>query len=1132
VIDEETLTLAQMLSQMDLALVDEINAQSKKPGNHVAVDGELIAEYSGQYLYIFMLQDSWEPQDDTPVKIKLHGAQEIKGLIVTSTGTTITIATDNPLPTEALHKITLADDPTQLLERLREVLKDNKEAPTQLGSKSFGLLSFSSGKRPLSLTFGKKIKPDTSQERAIELALGSEVTYIIGPPGTGKTFTLAAIAYAHLREGRTVLIAAHTNIAVDNAIMRLAEMCKDSGRAIELSNGRVIRYGTAQLEERLKNEHSEVHLKTIVEKRLGNLKQQREVLQENLKKVTEYLSSLSEETKRTIEQWRAKQQHLNEQRKTSIRELDSLEIAEQQRFGVLDAQLRDLSYQKAQIWHQEEDISQKLVLATRQQIQQQTLRSQLAVQIDELKTKLDVAQQMNHFVRLVKLVNPQTLIQSLADRQQQMWQIDQRLTELLKQIDEMRNFYAAMATQFGKLKNLEQQITSARNVPSVEMEKIKQLRIVITTYDQELTQLDTQIRQAPGEVEREHSELKNEVDRIKEQIAKIDQQMADTEKSIVAEARVIATTLCKTYMNANVRERRFDVVILDEVSMAPLPAVFVAATLADRSTVMIGDPLQLAPICMAKTSLARTWLGTDLFVHRNLSLEIAADASGSSALLEEQARMHPQISHVAREHVYRGRIRDKKTNDHMAYVNVCPVVGKALLLCDTGDAAPFTMRPEGGSRINVYHALCTMEIARQVLDSLPEAEIKSGEFRVGIVTPYRKQAELLQQMIKDAHFQKKIRAGTVHRFQGLEAEVIIFDTVDSPPLSPSPLTSGNQGSDAMRLVNVAVTRAKHKLIIVANSQYIQTQLNPNDTLRLAIMEAQRIGIINSRDVLNISSLPLRTTPRNSFPDHQLLVSDVRHPTDEEVDTSETELFDDRTFYEQFLEDIQAAKRRVIIFSPFLSSERVRQLVSIFSRKHLEGIHITAFTALSTNNNPTYSAGAKLLVKAGVELRTVSGMHEKLVIIDDDIVYAGSLNVLSHVGTTEFMGRRKSIGLVKKIVQFKNIDTLVKAPTFWGQAVEISLHELQSMSCKKCDNVMIIKYGKYGAFYGCANYPACSNTQDIAEQNLNNIERLANMRCQKCGGRMVVKTNRKDAWLVCEEQPPCGFGQRISYIRSG
>src|SRR5258708_5590695 len=181
--------------------------------------------------------------------------------------------------------------------------------------------------------------------------------------------------------------------------------------------------------------------------------------------------------------------------------------------------------------------------------------------------------------------------------------------------------------------------------------------------------------------------------------------------------------------------------------------------------------------------------------------------------------MEPSICNKARKHVYRGLIKDRAIHFQEDYSRVQPLPGKPLFLCDTGDASPVTMRPEGGSRINIYHALCTMEIARRVLASLPppKRQLQVGEFRIGLVTPYRKQAELLQHLILDAGLKNLVRAGTVHRFQGLEAEVIIFDTVESPPLPPPEFTSGQWGSKAMRLVNVAVTRAQYKLIVVANS---------------------------------------------------------------------------------------------------------------------------------------------------------------------------------------------------------------------------------------------------------------------------------------------------------------------------
>ncbi|MBV9616234.1 MAG: hypothetical protein JO031_12325 [Ktedonobacteraceae bacterium] len=67
------------------------------------------------------------------------------------------------------------------------------------------------------------------------------------------------------------------------------------------------------------------------------------------------------------------------------------------------------------------------------------------------------------------------------------------------------------------------------------------------------------------------------------------------------------------------------------------------------------------------------------------------------------------------------------------------------------------------------------------------------------------------------------RIGTVHACQGLEFDALIFDLVESPGLRIAPFLKGGWGSEAMRLTNVAVTRARHKLLIVANMDYIRTE---------------------------------------------------------------------------------------------------------------------------------------------------------------------------------------------------------------------------------------------------------------------------------------------------------------------
>jgi ssDNA-binding Zn-finger/Zn-ribbon topoisomerase 1 len=78
------------------------------------------------------------------------------------------------------------------------------------------------------------------QMLAVRRSLGSDTTYVWGPPGTGKTITLARIVEAHYRTGRSVLLVSNTNIAVDTALERVAERLKGEP---EFHQGLVIRHG-------------------------------------------------------------------------------------------------------------------------------------------------------------------------------------------------------------------------------------------------------------------------------------------------------------------------------------------------------------------------------------------------------------------------------------------------------------------------------------------------------------------------------------------------------------------------------------------------------------------------------------------------------------------------------------------------------------------------------------------------------------------------------------------------------------------------------------------------------------------------------------------------------------------------
>jgi hypothetical protein len=97
------------------------------------------------------------------------------------------------------------------------------------------------------------------------------------------------------------------------------------------------------------------------------------------------------------------------------------------------------------------------------------------------------------------------------------------------------------------------------------------------------------------------------------EIDTINDQLKRAEQIIISEARVIATTLTSAYLRDTIQSRRFDTVILDKASMAPIPALWVVASLADRNVIAVGDFKQLPPIVQSKHEVALKWLGQDVF---------------------------------------------------------------------------------------------------------------------------------------------------------------------------------------------------------------------------------------------------------------------------------------------------------------------------------------------------------------------------------------------------------------------------------------------------------------------------------------------------------------------------------------
>ena len=141
--------------------------------------------------------------------------------------------------------------------------------------------------------------------------------------------------------------------------------------------------------------------------------------------------------------------------------------------------------------------------------------------------------------------------------------------------------------------------------------------------------------------------------------------------------------------------------------------------------------------------------------------------------------------------------------------------------------------------------------------------------------------------------------------------------------------------------------------------------------------------------------------------------------------SNNNLYDQNSFYDAFIKDVKHSKTRVIIESPFITTKRINQLSPILSRLIRRGVAVVINTKPVEEQNAllrnmAYEGIAKLQ-DIGVRVIVTAGHHRKLAIIDDDIIWEGSLNILSQNDSCEIMRRIHSEQMVSQMLSFLNLD---------------------------------------------------------------------------------------------------------------
>ena len=312
------------------------------------------------------------------------------------------------------------------------------------------------------------------------------------------------------------------------------------------------------------------------------------------------------------------------------------------------------------------------------------------------------------------------------------------------------------------------------------------------------------IRKAIRELrqQRKHADSWHQkMDRLKSRATELELRIRS---SLFGEARVIASTLTGA-ANRVLEGEKYSTLFIDEAAQALEAACWIAIRKAGR-VILAGDHCQLPPTVKSIMAL-KGGLG------KTLMERIVENKPETVTLLKMQYRMNEQIMKFSSEWFYHGMVESAPTVSHRGILDYdTPMMWIDTAECDGKEE----FVGENFGRINRVEAELTLQTLQQYLEKIGKQRILEESIDVGIISPYRAQVQLLRKELRKREFFRPYRhlltVNTVDGFQGQERDIILISLVRS-----------NDGGDIgflrdLRRMNVAITRARMKLIILGSSE--------------------------------------------------------------------------------------------------------------------------------------------------------------------------------------------------------------------------------------------------------------------------------------------------------------------------
>jgi len=913
----------------------ELQALERNGGTqHYEVHSGKLVESKGpnQGIFVFLIADGTRIPEDATGKLKSEHS-EFSASVIGQQGNIIHLCIEGKALPLSIHFAKLIIDDTALLRRLAEVLEESSENTTNLSSLAVSVF------HPSMASIQTNSLPDIPElvqisgrlRNVLEHACGSSVTYIWGPPGTGKTYAIAYLITALIEAGERVMVTSHTHTAVDQALYAAVKTEVDKNgplaRHPSVFGGKVLRLGVT------------------ADPKVPDSVRFDKVLEAKGKEIQGMILETEAEIKPFL--------RIMEWGQAALSQWDKLAELENR----LDTVMRSVEKNSLNQTTAEEWISRsKDLVRRRMEGLEKAGRAWLRREAKTRRAK-----------------------QALEESESELHQAERTLASATKE----RERFLEMEH------DLQHTLKNQREL----CEKLPKREII----------------------ESELSERANELKPLEEKLNALQDQLLQLGQVVIDEAQAIFCTLTKNYTGKELEGQKFDAVIIDEISMALPPTIFLAAGRAKSRTVLVGDFLQLSPIVRSDTEVSNAILGTDMFRLAGIVTDMRpSEPCPVLAELKEQRRMVPAIADVARGLVYGpGGLRDHETVKNRKVQEVAPWLDflpeNPLIIIDTADLHCWSGKQAGSlSRFNMYSAVLAVDIAAMAAKRIQKPPLQEPQ-PIGIITPFAAQRRLLSKLIADMELDRWVAAGTVHSFQGNQADLIVFDSVLDKPYYSARLINPKVTKDVLRDLNVAVTRAKNKFVFVGSSEWLNKYARP----------ASALGLM-------WSLLKNDFRQRVAYASTEPSAWDI--PKGEEGDTIQR--LDEESFFGLFAKDINASEISIFALAPYFGKYRWPKIQPLFNAALSRKVDVTIVTPpLGEAQDRSYVENVIMNLRSlGAVVVSSSGLHGKDVIIDERIVYTGSMNWSSHRGRSEAIHRMNVPRYAKQCLEFLHAKDIRQAAT--------------------------------------------------------------------------------------------------------